>query len=241
VVPLTDEIVKSRIIKKFDNIEHVSGHTSNGTLVVRCKDCNNEFNINEQQTRKADHVQCPHCAERAAELKRKAKQDVVDRNKLINRIISLIKKRETALNDLEHKTRLCVVCGNEFIARHGNRLACSEKCERKLKRQCKHTRKAMKKCNGRIDRDISLEGLIKRDRGVCHICGRKCDKRDFVIDANGSYVAGPNHPSIDHLLPLSNGGTDTWDNIKLAHHKCNWVKSNHQYYEKASGQMMLAI
>ncbi|MFC9724785.1 HNH endonuclease [Bacillus cereus] len=39
----------------------------------------------------------------------------------------------------------------------------------------------------------------------------------------------PNHdyyPSIEHIIPVSKGGTHTWDNVKLDHRKCNYLKSN---------------
>lgn len=32
--------------------------------------------------------------------------------------------------------------------------------------------------------------------------------------------------SIDHIRPLSKGGTHTWDNVQLAHLKCNIKKGN---------------
>ena len=35
-----------------------------------------------------------------------------------------------------------------------------------------------------------------------------------------------NYPSIDHTVPVSKGGTHTWDNVQLAHFYCNRVKGN---------------
>jgi 5-methylcytosine-specific restriction endonuclease McrA len=37
------------------------------------------------------------------------------------------------------------------------------------------------------------------------------------------------HPmaaTLEHLIPLSKGGTHTWDNVGLAHAKCNFDKSD---------------
>lgn len=34
------------------------------------------------------------------------------------------------------------------------------------------------------------------------------------------------YPSIDHIIPVSHGGTHTWDNVELAHRYCNGVKSD---------------
>lgn len=32
-------------------------------------------------------------------------------------------------------------------------------------------------------------------------------------------------PSLDHILPVSKGGTDFLDNLRLAHRKCNMDRS----------------
>lgn len=50
----------------------------------------------------------------------------------------------------------------------------------------------------------------------CWICGKSCDPGD-----NGGM-----HPSIDHVVPLSNGGTDTYDNVRIAHVECNCKRNN---------------
>lgn len=77
---------------------------------------------------------------------------------------------------------------------------------------------------------ITLRQLFKRDNGICWLCGKKCNYEDkqYKISKNGrNYLAtGPNYPSVDHVIPLSKGGTHTWDNVKLAHKSCNSKKYN---------------
>lgn len=243
-VPLTFEIISARITERYDNIELIRGNKSDGLLVVKCKVCGGEFQIGEKSTRIIPDSRirvCPHCIEAEKLFEREATK----RNQLMNRLVFLLKKREKYLRDTESRKKCCIICGNEFIPQHGNILACSEICTQKqkanAKKQSRHTRKARKKCNGEIDRSISLERLIMRDKNTCHICGHKCNSHDFVIDANGSYIAGANHPSIDHVMPLSKGGSHTWGNIKLAHHRCNTQKSDLLCYERCDGQMALAI
>lgn len=51
---------------------------------------------------------------------------------------------------------------------------------------------------------------------TCWICGRKC--------VPGSH--GDDAPSVDHVIPISNGGTDTFDNVRLAHRGCNRDRGN---------------
>ena len=78
--------------------------------------------------------------------------------------------------------------------------------------------------------DISLQDLYERDKGVCWLCGELCNYNDkeYRVSKNGhGYLAtGPNYPSVDHIVPLSKGGTHTWGNVKLAHKRCNSKKRN---------------
>ena len=67
-----------------------------------------------------------------------------------------------------------------------------------------------------FDKTISLKELIKRDDGICQICGKPTDKDDIT---NGHI--GRMYPTLDHIIPLSKGGTHTWDNVQLAHMSCN--------------------
>ena len=76
---------------------------------------------------------------------------------------------------------------------------------------------------GRRDKDITLEKLYERDNGICYLCGRVCDWKDYEIK-QGAFVVGRSYPSIEHVTALCNGGLHTWDNVKLACFECNSVK-----------------
>ena len=67
-----------------------------------------------------------------------------------------------------------------------------------------------------FDESITLKALIERDAGVCRICGKSVDENDIT---NGHI--GRLYPTLDHIIPLSRGGTHTWDNVQLAHMACN--------------------
>ena len=80
--------------------------------------------------------------------------------------------------------------------------------------------------NGRIvDKDINLKALSKRDNNQCQICGLIVDWDDTYVK-NGQIVCGRMYPSIDHIKPISLGGLHSWDNVQLAHIRCNLRKSN---------------
>lgn len=57
--------------------------------------------------------------------------------------------------------------------------------------------------------DLSLKLMI-RDGPNCGICGTKLTGEQ----------------SIDHIIPISKGGTEAFDNLQLAHPKCNFSKSD---------------
>lgn len=84
-------------------------------------------------------------------------------------------------------------------------------------------RKQLKK-NGKIHWDISIKRLMKRDKGICYLCGENCNLNNYITLDNGTIVTGESYPSIEHIIPVSKGGTHTWDNVKVAHRKCNSEK-----------------
>jgi len=55
--------------------------------------------------------------------------------------------------------------------------------------------------------------IYNRDQWVCGICGRKINKR--------MKYPNPLSPSVDHIVPLSQGGTDTPTNVQASHLRCN--------------------
>lgn len=72
-----------------------------------------------------------------------------------------------------------------------------------------------RKAHRRRDTGIDWRSVGERDGWICGICGKKVDKRQSF---------GPYAPSVDHIVPIADGGTDTWDNVQLAHVRCNSAK-----------------
>lgn len=110
----------------------------------------------------------------------------------------------------------CCRCGTPFIAvwlaDHSTRF-CSDTCSRAEGRRRRRARRAGKP----YDEGIHWRSLAKRDGLTCYLCKRPCDPND-----NTWGHCGPTYPSVDHVIPLSNqDGTDTWDNVRIAHHICN--------------------
>ena len=67
-----------------------------------------------------------------------------------------------------------------------------------------------------FDEAITLKAVRLRDNDICQICGLAVD--DTAIE-NGHIKRM--YPTVDHIIPLSKGGSHTWDNVRLAHMSCN--------------------
>lgn len=67
--------------------------------------------------------------------------------------------------------------------------------------------------NGFVRYEIrfSRRNIFERDRNTCQYCGRRTPKPDLTID---------------HVIPRSRGGRDTWANVVLACIECNVKKAN---------------
>lgn len=107
----------------------------------------------------------------------------------------------------------CAECGEPFTSANSspNRYCSSACAERDQRRRSKHRRSKRIRNGSRRDR-ISLPKLAIRDGWKCHICTRTVTRKTW---------------SVDHLVPLSFDGTHTWDNVALAHHRCNTLRGNH--------------
>ena len=60
-------------------------------------------------------------------------------------------------------------------------------------------------------RDIPIEIVYERDNGYCHLCDKPVSRDEA---------------SRDHVRPKSQGGRWTFENIKLAHAKCNSTRGS---------------
>lgn len=56
---------------------------------------------------------------------------------------------------------------------------------------------------------VLRDRVLERDRGVCGICGLGVDPSDWHLD---------------HVVPLSRGGTHTYSNVQTTHPHCNLAK-----------------
>jgi endogenous inhibitor of DNA gyrase (YacG/DUF329 family) len=108
----------------------------------------------------------------------------------------------------------CAWCQREFQP-IGNQRACNPECAKRVTCARKHARRRGQRRKQEI---ISLDYLYRRDRGVCGLCHRHVP-RDLK-------APHPQSATIDHIVPLSQGGRHVIENAQLAHYKCNTIKGN---------------
>lgn len=108
---------------------------------------------------------------------------------------------------------------------------CSDRCRKKGSRIANGLRKNKKyeiaRRNGQFDADIDIYKLIERDGERCYLCG---DTVLFNLHYND-----PKYPTIEHVLAIKNGGTHSWDNVKVACRECNTKKSTTMIEEFMKG------
>jgi len=60
--------------------------------------------------------------------------------------------------------------------------------------------------------------LFELHAWICCICHEKINRFVRCPDWNAA--------TIDHIIPISKGGTHTWDNVAPAHYRCNMDKAD---------------
>jgi 5-methylcytosine-specific restriction endonuclease McrA len=63
---------------------------------------------------------------------------------------------------------------------------------------------------------LSRKAIYNRDNHICYICGEEFNDK---------------HLSIDHIIPISRGGKNTWENLITCCVKCNWKKGDKFLHE----------
>lgn len=113
----------------------------------------------------------------------------------------------------------CCVCGAVFATPY-TVSTCSSTCakikRRVDKREAEHRHRARKR--GAFVSPVVRQDIHERDRWRCQIC-RKQVRRDLV-------VPHPRAPTLDHIIPLAEGGTHEPANVWTACFLCNATKGN---------------
>ncbi|MCG0679858.1 hypothetical protein IMAU70100_01054 [Lactiplantibacillus plantarum] len=201
-----DAKVAAHIESKHPEIKYISGHKPHHAgdwksprILLKCVRTGIRFYAYESAVRRNDwecYICHPHSHAEIYE------EDVAKWNDMINSKPIFFKQ--------------CKWCGKTFETTSKFRCYCSKKCGKEKKNQY-HTEKKSKryeraKKNGKYE-IISLQRLYVRDKGKCYLCGKH-----LVLNEDYNRTDAP---TIEHVIPICKGGTNTWDNVKLACRKCN--------------------
>ena len=208
---------KKYVAERHPGWAWISGRVTSGNVKIRCVSCGNIVEKSANTIRSKDRIVCLTCVE--AERQRLQEEQKQERIKEEQKRVEAFWGQK--FQQLNMQTHRCKECGVYYFG--GRAGYCSEECRRKQANR-KHDKRIDRA--KRIDKSISLKKLYKRDKGICWLCGGKCDYKDYSKDENGHFIVGANYPSIDHVYPLSKGGDHVWSNVRLAHHYCNTIKSN---------------
>lgn len=197
---------------------------------------------------KANQIQCPYCT---AKVKEQEEQEREEKHQEYIKLQAEWERRRTQRQELikenQEKTRTCKECGKEFTLKdyatreniditYINESAyCSSECRKKAERKNrrkynvthgKHKLRAIK-YGVEFDRTVNLDDMLIRFGTKCALCGGECNINDYKI-VNGARIYGDDYPSIDHIKPMSKGGSHTWDNVQVAHRGCNTRKGTNE-------------
>ena len=129
----------------------------------------------------------------------------------------------------------CKGCGKETLGVLGKKF-CTKACQwshywekggGRLRSREHVNRHRAQKLRTQVE-PIDCLDLFKRDGWICQLCRQKIDPA----------LRHPHRRSatVDHIVPLSKGGSHTWDNVQSAHFGCNSSKG-----AKVYGQFRLKL
>ena len=110
--------------------------------------------------------------------------------------------------------RTCLRCLMSFTPRSARQTCCSTACRWRYESARRKLR-----LRGLSPEPISVIVLHRRDGGRCSLCRRHVNL--------GLKYPHPRSATIDHIVPITMGGENTYQNAQLAHARCNTAKGNH--------------
>lgn len=128
----------------------------------------------------------------------------------------------------------CQGCGEAFVSEHFEQ-TCSEECadmKRRADRQeHKHRRRALLRAAHVAA--VNRYAIFRRDNWTCWLCHKPVDP-----DAD---PASGDAPSLDHVIPLANGGTHEPSNVATAHTLCNARRGNRPAIADRTGERVAVL
>ena len=227
--------VRDAIGERFEVVRE----TRKDWFLLRCRECGHEF---ERFVDLHCKTECPECHRREVERRETERKTASMRRALVRafRSVLRVKEHEEREREFLDTVHVCKECGREFTLQElrednpwnftSKPTFCCTSCRNRWhRREGRHRRRERGEQKGYGD--VSLLALEERDNHTCYLCGTKTDRSDYRVDESGNFIAGPSYPSIDHVVPLSKGGTHDMSNVRLACCRCNAIKGNRDVSE----------
>lgn len=201
---------KCKKIKSKDNF-----YFSNNKVNGWCKECFRQDHRNKYTPSKGqtdDVRKCRECKKEYAPKQRTesffCSRDCKDKNR---------KKEHKAKRIASKSDRLCIGC-RKIIPRsaRADKKWCSEDCASKARGHTMNVTRRIQTTEP-IGAFLRMD-IYNRDKWICQIC-KKPVKKELSFPH-------PKCASLDHVIPLSRGGTHESENVQLAHLSCNTSKGN---------------
>lgn len=132
--------------------------------------------------------------------------------------------------DCGRPTRANGMCSKHYKASHPNRKSWKKNGRPEVRRAALRKRTQLRRA---LTRDPAAEPIDREEIGVRD--GWKCGLCHTRVHNSLPYPH-PKSPSLDHILPLSEGGKHVRTNVQIAHLKCNVAKG-----ARGGGEQLLLI
>lgn len=239
---VSDALEDRDSFEENENLQRTINRYTNGTftlvswrrlklthVILKCRKCGHIELFTSDEIIYGDAAFCKICRK-----EENLKQD--KREEITQKLVKVIERRAEY-----RKPKICKECGGVFHSNVSTKLYCSEKCANK-NRDRRRGRESDYRARCRhygvyFNKEVTLDKVYERDKAICKLCGQFVPRfaRGWTDDF------GPMSPTIDHIIPLSKGGTHDWDNVQLAHAVCNSYKSDHTSEEKINELVNIAV
>jgi hypothetical protein len=185
--------------------------------IVKCVDCGAEVMTTE--SKKGIQHRCDECTRLRREAQRlsdKERQERAERRREEARLSYYTNGKRDKLI-AKRKVIKCGYCGKEFKQEHLSQIYCSSLCAKRSAKKNEHAKERITKHSG-LYNHVRFNEVWERDKGLCRICGKPIDKTLPPTDSMAL--------NIDHIIPVSVGGSHCIDNVQLSHRACNINKGN---------------
>lgn len=120
----------------------------------------------------------------------------------------------------------CSECGEWFVRRGAVSSTCSRKCgQRRIRRE--YRRQNPGKSKWKFVSPTTRQAIYDRDQWICQLCLDPVDPELRETDPWGDWA-----PSLDHIVPRSQGGSHDPENLRLAHRWCNSVRGDETWHSE---------